>query len=112
MENTKHAIDNGLFLMAEKSPLSKISNNIVKIIPVMFLLGGSRSSIAESLGVSKKTIQNILNKKTYSSVSVNIDLKNTYLPRGKAGKIFSKNDIAYLLENTELITDFKESVIV
>ena len=110
MENTRHAIDTGLFLIADKSPLSKISNDVIKIIPLMFLLGGSRRSIAESLGVSKKTIQNILEKRTYASVCIKIDLKNTYLPRGKSGKMFSKNDIAYLLENTELTIDHKKTI--
>ena len=111
-ENTKHAIESGLFLIGENHPCAKLTNNIVKIIPIMFLLGGSRISLAQSLNVSKKTISNVLSKQTYSTVKINIDMKNTYLPRGKAGKLFSEKDIEYLLENTELIIDSKESITV
>ena len=111
-ENTLHAINTGLFPIAEDHPNSKLTNEEVRIIPLMFMLGGSRRSIAESLKVDKATISNILAKKTYASLNINIDMKNTYLPRGTKGKLFTNTEVKYLIDNTELITKIKELVTV
>lgn len=73
-ENVNHAIQNGLTKPkeqnGEKNHMAKLNDEKVIQIKILILNGNSDRSIAENFGVSRQTINNIRNNKSWKHIVI------------------------------------------